>query len=319
MKKIEFDQEQEAYIINNYKTKTQSELAKHIGVKKYTIAKWLKTHDLYKKKNMFSKDDILFMKENYDKMSYKEIGNVLGFTERQVRGKINHLGLSKNRKFNKHYFHNIDSATKAYFLGLIYADGWITYNIDNWYYEFGIELKSEDKYILDYLNRELGNQHIIKHFNPCKRIINGNMANVGHMDRLRVYSKDIVFDLEKHGIVLNKSTSDSYPNGIPNSYFFDFLRGYIDGDGCYYDNGHGKFLLHITCGNKKPLEWVQDELNKYNLRTSIYKEKDKKFRLVCSNISDMKRLINYMYYDDNIIFLVRKYKKIKSYINGFAA
>ena len=40
------------------------------------------------------------MKNNYSTMSYKEIAEQIGFSERQVRGKINNMGLKKLRKFN---------------------------------------------------------------------------------------------------------------------------------------------------------------------------------------------------------------------------
>mgnify|MGYP004581692311 CR=1 FL=1 len=72
---------------------------------------------------MFSKDDILFMKTYYKDMPYKEIAKTLGFTERQIRGKINNMKLSKTRKFQSTYFDVIDTDLKAYYLGFIYADG----------------------------------------------------------------------------------------------------------------------------------------------------------------------------------------------------
>lgn len=55
-------------------------------------------------KKVFSDEDIKFLRDNYDKMQYKDIAQILGKTERQVRGKINGMGLSKLRQFNKSFF-----------------------------------------------------------------------------------------------------------------------------------------------------------------------------------------------------------------------
>lgn len=38
-------------------------------------------------KSIFNKEQIDYLKNNYDKKTYKELANDLGFTERQVRGK----------------------------------------------------------------------------------------------------------------------------------------------------------------------------------------------------------------------------------------
>lgn len=268
-------------------------------------------------KSIFNKQQIDFIKKNYENMSYKEIASTLGFTERQVRGKINNMGLTKLRKINTHYFDVIDTPLKAYFLGFIFADGWIIYKPDNRNYELGIELQSGDKYILEKLNEELGNQNIIYHSNPKEVIINGVTAHRGHTDYIRIYSKDIVVALIKHGVESNKTLKNIFPK-INNEYFFDFLRGYIDGDGCYYlNNNH--LNMHITCSSIEPLKYLQEVLHEYNIKTYTYKEKERKYRLVCCDIQSMNILVNRLYYSDDLFYLKRKYEKIKTLINGFAA
>ena len=109
------------------------------------------------KNSIFSKQDIEFIKSNYDTMTSAEIGEILGFDARQIQGKVNKLNLkNKKRNINDTFFHNIDTRLKAYFIGFIYADGYIVYDEDKHNYEFGMELQSEDKYILEKLNDELG-------------------------------------------------------------------------------------------------------------------------------------------------------------------
>lgn len=311
MRKIILTDEQEKYIVNNYMTQSQQKIADTIGVKLHTVAKWLKEHNYYKKKYMFSDYDNQFIIDNYTTLKYADIANILGFTERQIRGRVKTMGLRKNRLFNSNYFSVIDTSTKAYYIGLIYADGWIVCNNDLSNYEFGIELQYQDKYIIDALNKELGGVHEVTIKEPCKRMICGIEANIWKMCKLRVYSKQLVYDLKHHGIIENKSAKGVYPI-VPDNLFFDFLRGYIDGDGCYYINRNNKTQINITCGNIEPLQFVQDKLDDYSIKSSIYQEKERKYRLIITNTVSVNNLINLLYYDNNVICLKRKYNKIKS-------
>ena len=90
-------------------------------------------------KKIFTDEQEKFMINNYLTMSYKEIGEKLGFTERQIRGRLNNMGYTKIRKINDHYFDIIDIPLKAYLLGFIYADGWVYHNENTRNYEFGIQ------------------------------------------------------------------------------------------------------------------------------------------------------------------------------------
>ena len=64
-------------------------------------------------KKIFTDEQEKFMINNYLTMSYKEIGEKLGFTERQIRGRLNNMGYTKIRKINDHYFNIIDIPLKA--------------------------------------------------------------------------------------------------------------------------------------------------------------------------------------------------------------
>ena len=43
-------------------------------------------------KTIFTAEQNQFMRDNYMSMSYADIANELGFTERQIRGRINNMG-----------------------------------------------------------------------------------------------------------------------------------------------------------------------------------------------------------------------------------
>lgn len=267
-------------------------------------------------KTIFNDCQKQFMANNYLKLTYKEIGNHIGFSERQVRGWLNNNGYVKNRKIRDDYFYDVDTPLKAYFLGFIYADGWVCTNEKTRNYELGIELHSRDRYVLEKLNDELGGLNKICHHEPEIRYIKGVRANSGHSDVLRIYSKPLVMSLIKNGIEKNKTQKDVYPV-VSDNLFFDWLRGYIDGDGCFY-NSRNKTIMNITCSTQKPLEYIKDKLRSYGITTVVYKEAPKKYRLICTNKNSMSILVNRLYYRDGLFYLKRKYEKIKHLLGSAA-
>lgn len=310
--------EKEEFVLANYKTMTYKEIGEKLGIKNRTVQYYLTKNGIRKMERELTDTEIAFIKDNYKNMTYKEIANLFGLSEKHIRGRINNMKMPKNRKFNNDYFHNIDSDIKAYFLGFIFADGWIVNNPVKRKYEFSIQLSSCDKYILDKLNEELGNVHQIIHHEPYVSEINGITTYHKSSDVLRIYSKSIVEDLISHGIVENKSKKDNYPI-IGDSLFFDFLRGYIDGDGCYYHSSSNKNVyLHITCGSAVPLKWIKDKLSEYEITTNVYQEKERKYRLTCTNYPSMKKLVSLLYHPNFSLCLTRKYNKIKFLLNGLA-
>lgn len=253
---------------------------------------------------IFNDKQINFMIKNYKTMKYREIANVLGFSERQIRGKINGLGLSKLREFNKEYFLNIDSPIKSYFLGFIFADGYIVNN------ELGIELKRNDEYILEKLNFELGNVHNIKHKEGFKKFNGYEYYTISSV--LRVYSKDITDQLKSYGILQNKTYHRKYPK--IKKYFFDFLRGFIDGDGCYYVNKKNILNIQITNSNLDFLEYLREEISQIlNVFGKIYKEKENKYRLIYYRDKDSKVLLDEIYKDKKCFKLERKFDIYKKH------
>ena len=311
--------EKEDFILANYQTMNYDEIGKILGISRNTVQYYLTKNNIRKMERELTESEKLFINANYTKLTYRQIGDILKLSENHVKGYVNSHKLPKNRKFNDRYFQNIDSDIKAYYLGFIFADGWVIHDADSANYEFGMELQSEDKYILENLNDELGGVHVIKHKEPTTYMIKGIVAHHGHSDILRVYSKILVEDLMSHGIVERKTMRDIHPI-VPEEYFFDFLRGYIDGDGCYFLSGRNKNLLnmHITCSSPVPLEWVQSHLERYGIHSNVYCESERKFRLYCTNHNDLNKLLKLMYHDNFSFCLSRKYEKIKSFLYGSA-
>ena len=123
-----FNENQEQFILNNYQTMSNEQIAISLGgnFTRSQINSWLQHRGIKRnglgciyKHSIFSQSDIDFIKMNYEFMTSAEIGCVLGFTAKQIRGKCCDLGLNgKRRQINDSYFENIDTSLKAYFLGL---------------------------------------------------------------------------------------------------------------------------------------------------------------------------------------------------------
>ena len=310
--------EKEDFVLANYKTMNYDEIGKRLGITRNTVQYYLTKNGIRKMERELTDEEIQFIKDNYKAMAYKELADLFGVSEKHVKGYINYQKWPKYRKFRSDYFHDIDSDIKAYFLGFIFADGWICYRPQMRNYEFGMELQSCDKYILDRLNEELGGVHKIVHNEPSVMNIKGHLAHHNHSDILRVYSKQLIEDLMSHGIDENKSQKDTHPI-VQGNLFFDFLRGYIDGDGCYYcDRNKGCLTMHITCASAVPLEWIRDTLKQYGIYSYVYCEHERKYRLFCSRQKDLSALLSLLYHDNFSLCLSRKYNKIKSFLDGSA-
>lgn len=267
-----------------------------------------------------SEEQCQYIIDNYKTDTYTNIGKVVGLTPKQVEGWVrNHIPTrgSKRRIFNDGVFDIITTPEQAYWLGFIYADGWISIfqrgsGSDRLNYEFGMELKFEDRYILEKLNDFLGGVHTVKDME--KHILIANNERITHTKTsiLRVFSKNIVLGLKKNGIDTHKTYSKTFPI-VSDELFPDFLRGYIDGDGCIHKMKENHLAIHITSANNICLEYIKSKLEKmYGVVCSIYKEevsgyKDK-YRLYCFRNEDVRKLLDIIYYSKASIKLERKYK-----------
>lgn len=292
---------------------TYTQIADVLGLKFTQVQGFLHHRGFFHDQHVFSNDDIQYIKDHASDMSFSDIAKNLGYKDHQVQCKAKKLGFRKRRYTNFDYFHDIDTPEKAYYLGYIFADGWICYNKEISNYEFGMQIQSEDDYILHGLNHIFGDQYEITKTPPHEQIIMGRLCHVGWMSCLRVYSVNLVEDLMSHGIVLNKSHHDDFPI-INDNLFFDFLRGYIDGDGCFYKNPKNNYItIKIVCNSECPLNYIKERLEQYKITSHVYSPygETSVYMLLITNQNQIKTLVNLMYHDENIPYLTRKYDKIK--------
>lgn len=221
----------------------------------------------------------------------------------------------KNIDFNDNYFENIDTEEKAYFLGLIYSDGNVRER--NGKYYLNIELKREDKYILEKFASELrcGNKIYDR-----DRITNFGESHMSNFTSCN--SKKIFDDLARFNIVPDKShTTTSFINIeelIPNNLIKHFLRGLIDGDGTISKRYTTRQNVIAIYQNEINFCYEFDRLlkksmNDYDLYENIIVNKNTGvYNLRYRRIDDIKKICDFLY-NGSSIYLKRKYQLAELY------
>lgn len=255
----------------------------------------------------------------HENFSDGELAEIFNRSINAIQCKKRRLGLTKNinkkDRGDQHFFDIIDTQEKAYWLGFIYADGYIIKSSKN--YELGIELSIKDINHLNKFNKIFNNYYKVStkigNYNSIDRMHNRPIANrIYKSCVIRVYSKSIYEGLAKNGIIQNKTNSNVFPKIDDDDLFLHFLRGYIDGDGSYSIKKIKKYKyprISIESNNKKILEHISKRLKEtFNIKSSIHSDKSC-FKLEIYKTNDCINLINLMF-DNATIYLDRKFDKI---------
>jgi hypothetical protein len=105
---------------------------------------------------------------------------------------------------------------------------------------------------------------------------------------------------------------------IPSKYFFDFLRGCFDGDGCFYSywdprwRSSHMFYLEFVSASKKHIDWLREELeSRVGVLGHVVKDgRGRTFQLKYGKKEAME-VIKKMYYNQKVVSLLRKKLKIQ--------
>lgn len=262
----------------------------------------------------WTEKEIEFLKENHQNKTYSELAELLCKTRSAVQLKSNRLGLSKSKyTYNQDFFDEIDTEEKAYWLGFIYADGYVIYNEKNRNYELGMELQIGDIEHLKKFNKSLNGNIEVKDRNKICNL-NGKEYK---MCQIRIYSKKIVSDLEKYGVVQNKSKKICNIPNIPKNLIHHFIRGYFDGDGCVcLDSKHKHPKADFTSGSIEFLEELKKYFMNNNINCYTFQEKNGTYRLFIRGLNNFENFFN-LIYKNQTICLERKLKKKISIYNEY--
>jgi len=213
---------------------------------------------------------------------------------------------ARKYEINEHYFDEIDSEEKAYFLGILYADGCNMVN----YTEVSLRLQEEDYEILLKLN------NLLQPTKPIHKIKEKDNHKQGY--RLLINSKLISYRLNELGVTQNKTFTTTYPTFLRNDLHRHFIRGYFDGDGGVSYTSMHQLVFNFTGTEDMMLNIQNILINEINLnKTKLYtRHPERKNNIRSLNYSGnniAKNFYNYIYVDSNI-FMKRKKEKFDKYL-----
>lgn len=249
------------------------------------------------------------------------IAQNLGLKSTTVAGFIRRtIGLRSSsdaaRKYycNENFFEKIDTEEKAYWLGFLYADGYLCTNKTQ--LMIGISLSIKDINHLNKFNKSIESTYPIHIYHSY-----GGYSNNTEYCRILITSRKMFTDLKKHGVVEHKTLILKPPN-LLNELHRHFIRGYLDGDGCITSRLQKhkispQYSIKIV-GTDKILQFIKDFIEKNNCATinKFYKRHNTD---IISSIDfggnkQVKKFLDLLYKDASI-YLDRKYDRYMELYN----
>lgn len=230
----------------------------------------------------------------YCKSSFKSTHNESRFCSRHCANKARYIN-----NVDKNVFQDGWNSINAYFFGLIMSDGCITHNKNRNMIVLGLN----DKEMIEYLHSYV----------ECKR----NIYKQDKSYRLYYWNEEAVGFMRKYNLTEKKSLTIDFPDLFPEEYMPDFIRGIFDGDGSvtFKETKYNIYpQVSITMGSLIFLQKLKDVLENYNIESHIYEEKSRKerdFYLKISKINEVKKFKKFIYYNNNVVKLERKFEKLK--------
>lgn len=209
---------------------------------------------------------------------------------------------TKKYNYDTNYFKEINTEEKAYFLGLLMADGWVSQGKSNW----TLGLAMTDKDCIEKF------QTALKTNSPIKlreaNIKDGVSRKACYF--LYITCKEIIEDLNKLGIIGNKTNRTYIPN-IPKELIRHFIRGYFDGDGCIYvrkNTKNSNCSCSITSSSQLIIKQIYNILLNNNIKSFIRQHKPTYSTVNIDNRLESLKFLDYIYKDCSI-YMNRKYNK----------
>ena len=253
-------------------------------------------------------------------MSLREIEKQFGVTRPTVSKFLEANGIKTQkgnhyRKYqhNENYFEIINTEEKAYWLGFIFADGYIQ-NHDNLYGQdaVGITIAEYDKDVLEKFKKS------IEATNPiilCKKTGEKGANCV----RILLTSQKTANDLIDKGCYKNKSSILKPPKKVPSNLIRHFIRGLFDGDGSLIKYEHKEcnsisYQINFTT-TYEMADWLREQIQ----MGSTYPEKRRESTWYFG-FGGNQQVINFYHYlyDDATIWMDRKYNRFQELLSKYS-
>lgn len=224
-------------------------------------------------------------------------------------------GRKRQCTLNENYFQELDSKDKAYFLGFIYADGFITKRSQGQSI-LGLTLAEIEP--IDKFKKYIQTDKKVGHYKKTN-----SYSDKSYEYKLALISDKLVSDIEKLGVTERKTLTLTFPD-LKEDLIPHFIRGYFDGDGSVFlhkdsreEYSENVYLGINICGTKEFLTALSKHLPFIKEGQCVYKEERKETNCwnlkLISNIRSLE-LYHYMYKDCDDLYLSRKKEKFENFI-----
>ena len=268
------------------------------------------------RKSSFTQEekDIIYKMYVEDKVGCTTISRVIHKNECTIASYIaKNIGCRTRseaaRKYscNSDFFETIDTEEKAYWLGFMYADGYVSsagvYNHGT----VGISLNLCDYEHLEKFKKSMSATYPIKTY-KSKNSYNSSCEYC----RLLIHNQKLYNDAIKQGIVEHKTNILTQPKITNENLVKDFIRGYFDGDGCVSKNTKRNTYAIKILGTEDILNYIKEFIHKNNIAQikRYYKRKNSQTvsSLEFAGNNQTKRFLDIIY-NKSTIYLDRKYKR----------
>jgi len=218
--------------------------------------------------------------------------------------------MPKKKSFiDYNFFEKIDNPIVSYFLGFLWADGWV--NKNEKINTFLIKINSNDAVYLKELLPKIGVFNIRDYVTFDKRFNKTLSHTIFECTEKLVKN----FLVKNDYLIKSEESPKKILSVIPNELKKYFLRGLFDGDGNFYVNkkqGLYHFYLHGSVNQKYDI--LEEYLNNLEIPYKVNRKKNKTgecsfLRIVGkSNVLKLGEII-YNNYDNDLIGFNRKYNK----------
>ena len=238
--------------------------------------------------------------------SIEELAKEFYFSGSKINRILEYHNVSKRAQkrtysLDETVFETIDTEEKAYWLGFLYADGYISN--DGMILEIG--LSSKDKNHLEKFKLFIQSDCPIKDRDV---FLNGKSFP---SSRIQVCSKKMSSDLEALGCGNNKSLTLQFPTNeqVPKKLIHHFMRGYFDGDGCYFLRSADNQRHFSVIGTEDFVKEYDNVLFELGVNQTKYGRAGKAYVLRHGGNRQVPLITSFLY-NNASIYLERKHNSI---------
>lgn len=299
MKKIILNEYQVEFVTNNIETETLTHLSEHLGIPRQTLVRKIKELGLTKKTRLSLQDRQSIVASYASGMSLTQIGEQIGCSASHASTILKQYNikarkqenLQRKLEYDEYIFDHVDTKEKAYFLGVLFADG---YNAE---YRNAVRLGISVK--------DVEMLHNFKNFLGYSGEIKFCQENICYID---ITNKHLSVTLSNLGATQNKSATLSFPASLNEKLYGAFLLGYSDGDGWF-----SKWRSTPEwgfCSSEVFCKQVRDILQYIGIKTHI-KKACGCYRLVAKGRKQVFSIFEFLYSESCKYYLKRKHSKAK--------